>query len=143
MDFDYAVPMLDAQFVNLEQGTGIVHCAPSHGPDDFNLCLKNNIPSLYTVDSAGLYTKEIPYFTNTHIFKADPIVIEKLKVQNKLLKNDKLSHSYPHSWRSKAPLIYRATPQWFISMEKNALRKKAIKAINDTTFYPEKGKERL
>ena len=143
MDFNYDVPMLDAQFVNLEQGTGIVHCAPSHGPDDFNLCLKNNIPSLYTVDSAGLYTKEIPYFTNTHIFKADPIVIEKLKEQNKLLKNDKLSHSYPHSWRSKAPLIYRATPQWFISMEKNDLRKKAIKAINDTIFYPEKGKERL
>ena len=63
MDFNYDVPMLDAQFVNLDQGTGIVHCAPSHGPDDFNLCLKNNIPSLYTVDSAGLYTKEIPYFT--------------------------------------------------------------------------------
>jgi len=143
LGLDYNVPLLDAQFVNLDQGTGIVHCAPSHGPDDFNLCLKNNIPSLYTVDNAGLYTKEIPYFTNTHIFKADPIVIEKLKEQNKLLKNDKLNHSYPHSWRSKAPLIYRATPQWFISMQKNDLRKKAIKAINDTVFYPKKGKDRL
>ena len=69
MDFDYNVPMLDAQFVNLDQGTGIVHCAPSHGPDDFNLCLKNNIPSHYTVDNGGLYTEEIPYFTNTHIFR--------------------------------------------------------------------------
>ena len=143
MKFDYDVPMLDAQFVNLDQGTGIVHCAPSHGPDDFNLCLKNNIPSLYTVDNAGLYTKEIPHFTNTHIFKADPIVIEKLKEQSKLLKDDKLNHSYPHSWRSKAPLIYRATPQWFISMQKNDLRKKAIQAINNTVFYPNKGKERL
>ena len=143
MDFNYEVPMLDARFVNLEQGTGIVHCAPSHGPDDFNLCLKNNIPSLYTVDNSGLYTKEIPYFTGTHIFKADSIVIEKLKEQNKLLKNDKLNHSYPHSWRSKAPLIYRATPQWFISMQKNDLRKKAIKAINETIFFPDKGKERL
>jgi len=143
MGFEYDVPMLDAHFVNLEQGTGIVHCAPSHGPDDFNLCLKNNIPSLYTVDNAGHYTKEIPYFTNTHIFKADPIVIEKLKEQNKLLKTDKLNHSYPHSWRSKAPLIYRATPQWFISMQKNDLREKAIKAINDTIFYPGKGKDRL
>ncbi len=141
--FDYDVPMLEAQFVNLEQGTGIVHCAPSHGPDDFNLCLKNNIPSSYTVDNAGLYTKEIPYFQNTHIFKADPIVIEKLKEQKKLLKEDKLNHSYPHSWRSKAPLIYRATPQWFISMQKNELRKKAINAINETIFYPKKGKERL
>jgi isoleucyl-tRNA synthetase len=143
LGFDYNVPLLDAQFVNLDQGTGIVHCAPSHGPDDFNLCLKNNIPSLYTVDNAGLYTKEIPYFTNTHIFKADPMVIEKLKEQNKLLKSDKLNHSYPHSWRSKAPLIYRATPQWFISMKKNDLRKKAIEAINNTTFYPRKGKDRL
>ncbi|MDC0937651.1 isoleucine--tRNA ligase [Pelagibacteraceae bacterium] len=143
MNFNYNIPMLEAQFVNLEQGTGIVHCAPSHGPDDFNLCLKNNIPSLYTVDNAGLYTKEIPFFTNTHIFKADPIVIEKLKEHNKLLKNDKLNHSYPHSWRSKAPLIYRATPQWFISMKHNDLRKKAIKAINETEFYPKKGKDRL
>ncbi len=143
MDFKYDVPMLDAQFVNLEQGTGIVHCAPSHGPDDFNLCLKNNIPSLYTVDDAGLYTNEIPFFEKTHIFKADSIVIDKLKEQKKLLKNDKLNHTYPHSWRSKAPLIYRATPQWFISMKKNDLRKKAIKSINETDFYPKKGKERL
>ncbi len=143
MKFEYDVPMLDAQFVNLDQGTGIVHCAPSHGPDDFNLCLKNNIPSLYTVDSSGLYTKEIPFFENTHIFKADVIVIEKLKEQKKLLKNDKLNHSYPHSWRSKAPLIYRATPQWFISMQHNSLRQKAIKSINETIFYPKKGKERL
>ncbi len=143
MNFDYDIPMLEASFVDLEQGTGIVHCAPSHGPDDFNLCLKNNIPSSYTVDNAGLYTKEVPYFTNTHIFKADPLVIEKLKEQNKLLKDNKLHHSYPHSWRSKAPLIYRATPQWFISMEKNSLRNKAIKAIKNTAFYPEKGKDRL
>ncbi len=143
MKFDYDIPMLEAGFVDLEQGTGIVHCAPSHGPDDFNLCLKNNIKSSYTVDNAGLYTSEVPYFTNTHIFKADTLVIEKLKEQFKLLKNDKLHHSYPHSWRSKAPLIYRATPQWFISMEKNSLRDKAIKAINNTNFYPKKGKERL
>jgi len=143
MNYNYDVPMLDGQFVNLDQGTGFVHCAPSHGADDFNLCLKNNIPSLYTVDNAGLYTKEIPHFTGTHIFKADPVVIEKLKEQNKLLKNNKLTHSYPHSWRSKAPLIYRATPQWFISMKKNNLRDKAVKAINQTTFYPNKGKDRL
>jgi isoleucyl-tRNA synthetase len=141
--FDFDVPMLEARFVTLEQGTGIVHCAPSHGPDDFNLCLKHSIPSKYTVDNSGYYTSEIPFFTKTHVFKADPIVIDKLKELKKLLKNDKLQHSYPHSWRSKAPLIYRATPQWFISMEKNSLRDKAIKAIGDTTFYPTKGKERL
>ncbi len=141
--YNYDVPLLDAKFVTLEQGTGIVHCAPSHGPDDFNLCLKNNISSKYTVDNSGLYTTEVPGFTGTHIFKADPLVIEKLKKENKLLNDDKLKHSYPHSWRSKAPLIYRATPQWFISMEENSLRNKAIKAINETNFYPKKGKERL
>jgi len=143
LGFDFDVPMLDARFVTLEQGTGIVHCAPSHGPDDFNLCLKHNIPSKYTVDNSGYYTNEIPFFSKTHVFKADPIVINKLKELKKLLKNDKLQHSYPHSWRSKAPLIYRATPQWFISMEKNSLRNKAIKAIGETTFYPPKSKERL
>ena len=141
--YDYDIPMLDARFVNLDQGTGIVHCAPSHGPDDYNLCLKNNIQSKYTVDNSGLYTDEIPYFAKTHIFKADAKIIEKLKDEKKLLKDDTMRHSYPHSWRSKAPLIYRATPQWFISMEKNSLRKKAIKAINETSFFPEKGKERL
>ena len=101
----------------LEQGTGIVHCAPSHGPVDFNLCLKNNIPSLYAVDNL-VYIPRRYLILQIHVFKADPIVIEKLKEQNKLLKSDKLNHSYPHSWRSKAPLIYRATPQWFISCKK-------------------------
>ena len=143
LGYDYDVPMLEARFVTLEQGTGIVHCAPSHGPDDFNLCLKHKIPSKYTIDNSGYYTDEIPYFTKTHVFKADPIVIDKLKDVKRLLKNDKLQHSYPHSWRSKAPLIYRATPQWFISMEKKSLRDKAIKAIGETAFYPPKGKERL
>jgi isoleucyl-tRNA synthetase len=143
LGFNYDVPMFESRFVTLEQGTGIVHCAPSHGVDDYNLCLKHNIPSKYTVDNSGYYTKEIPFFEKIHVFKADPIVIDKLKNEKKLLKNDKLQHSYPHSWRSKAPLIYRATPQWFISMEKNSLRSKAIKAISETSFYPAKGKARL
>ncbi|MDB9799470.1 isoleucine--tRNA ligase [Pelagibacteraceae bacterium] len=143
LGYNFDVPMYEARFVNLDQGTGIVHCAPSHGPDDFNLCLKHNIQSKYTVDNAGYYTSEIPKFEKLHVFKADPIIIEKLKEEKKLLKNDKMQHSYPHSWRSKAPLIYRATPQWFISMEKNSLRNKAIKSINETTFFPSKGKERL
>ena len=82
LGYNFEVPMLEAGFVNLEQGTGIVHCAPSHGPDDFNLCLKHNIPSKYTIDNAGYYTDEIPYFNKTHVFKADPIVIDKLKEVN-------------------------------------------------------------
>ncbi|MDC3119372.1 isoleucine--tRNA ligase [Candidatus Pelagibacter sp.] len=143
LGYDYDIPMLEARFVTTEQGTGIVHCAPSHGPDDFNLCLNNGIKAIETVDGDGKYTKHVSLFEGLHIFKANPIVIEKLKEQKKLLSNGELLHSYPHSWRSKAPLVHRATPQWFISMESHKLRDKALKAINDTTFYPSKGKERL
>jgi len=141
--YDYEIPMLEARFVTIEQGTGIVHCAPSHGPDDFNLCINNGIKAVETVDNDGLYTKNIPNFEGTHVFKANSIIIEKLKEFKKLLSNGKLNHSYPHSWRSKAPLIHRATPQWFISMESHNLRKKALKAIDETNFYPSKGKERI
>ena len=141
--FEYEVPMLEARFVTIEQGTGIVHCAPSHGPDDFNLCLKHNIKALETVDDDGKYTKNIPLFTGQHIFKANSVVIDKLREEKNLLSNGKLEHSYPHSWRSKAPLVHRATQQWFISMESHGLRKKALKALDQTVFYPNKGKERI
>ncbi len=143
LGYTYDIPMLEARFVTTEQGTGIVHCAPSHGPDDFNLCLNNGIKAIETVDGDGKYTKNVSLFEGIHIFKANPIVIEKLKEQKKLLANGELIHSYPHSWRSKAPLVHRATPQWFISMESHKLRAKALKAIDETKFYPSKGKERL
>ncbi len=141
--YNYDIPMLEAEFVTTEQGTGIVHCAPSHGPDDFNLCLSNGIKAIETVDGDGKYTDNVALFNGTHIFKANPIVIEKLKEQKKLLCSGELIHSYPHSWRSKAPLVHRATPQWFISMDSHDLRSKALKAIDNTIFYPKKGKERL
>ena len=141
--FKHDIPMLEALFVTTEQGSGVVHCAPSHGPDDFNLCIKNGIKAEETVDDDGRYTKNVPLFEGTHIFKANKIIIEKLKEQKKLLASGELVHDYPHSWRSKAPLVHRATPQWFISMESHGLRSKALKAINDTKFYPSKGKERL
>ena len=143
LGYDYKIPMLAARFVTTEQGTGIVHCAPSHGPDDFNLCLSNGIKAVETVDGDGKYTNNVLLFEGLHIFKSNKIVIEKLKEQKKLLFNGELTHSYPHSWRSKAPLVHRATPQWFISMESHELRSKAIKAIDQTKFYPSKGKERL
>ena len=143
MGFEYDVPMLEGDFVTLEQGTGIVHSAPSHGPDDFNLCLKHGIKASNTMNDAGIYSNEVPFFSGTHIFKADNQVIEKLLENKSLLGNGKLQHSFPHSWRSKAPLVYRATSQWFISMEKKDLRKKALKAIDDTAFYPERGRDRI
>ena len=143
LGFDYDIPMLEARFVTTEQGTGIVHCAPSHGPDDFNLCMNNGIKAIETVDGDGKYTGNVKLFEGVHIFKANPLIIEKLKDEKKLLSNGELVHSYPHSWRSKAPLVHRATPQWFISMESHNLRSKALKAIDETNFYPSKGKERL
>ncbi|MDB3942360.1 isoleucine--tRNA ligase [Candidatus Pelagibacter sp.] len=143
LGYEYDIPMLEARFVTTEQGTGIVHCAPSHGPDDFNLCLNHGIKAVETVDGDGKYTENVHMFEGNHIFKANPIVIEKLKEQKNLLTNGELIHSYPHSWRSKAPLVHRATPQWFISMESHKLREKALKALDETTFYPSKGKERL
>ena len=141
--YDYEIPMFEAKFVTTEQGSGIVHCAPSHGPDDFNLCLKHGIKALETVDDDGKYTKNIPKFEGIHIFKANSIIIENLREQKNLLANGKLNHSYPHSWRSKAPLVHRATAQWFISMESHDLRKKSLKAIDETMFYPSKAKERI
>ncbi|WP_440938753.1 isoleucine--tRNA ligase [Candidatus Pelagibacter sp.] len=143
LGYEYDIPMLEARFVTTEQGTGIVHCAPSHGPDDFNLCMNNGIKAIETVDGDGRYTKNVALFEGMHIFKSNSIVIERLKDQKKLLSSGELVHSYPHSWRSKAPLVHRATPQWFISMDSHKLRNKALKAIDETTFYPSKGKERL
>ena len=142
LGYNFDIPMLEANFVTLEQGTGIVHCAPSHGPDDFNLCLKHGMKAIETVNNDGRYTKNIPIFEGTHVFKADEIIIQNLREQ-KSFRNGTLVHSYPHSWRSKAPLVHRATPQWFISMESHKLREKALKSIDQTEFYPEKGKARI
>ena len=143
MGYEYDVPMLEGDFVTLEQGTGIVHAAPSHGPDDFNLCLKHGIKASNTINDGGLYSEEVIFFSGVHIFKADNQVIKKLSEHKSLLGSGKLQHSFPHSWRSKAPLVYRATSQWFISMEKKELRKKALKAIDNTNFYPERGRARI
>jgi len=143
LGYNFDVPMFEANFVTLEQGTGIVHCAPSHGPDDFNLCLKHGMKAVETVNNDGRYTKNILVFEGTHVFKADEIIIKNLQEQKNLLGSGTLVHSYPHSWRSKAPLVHRATPQWFISMESHKLRKKALDSIDKTTFYPEKGKARI
>ena len=143
LGYTFDVPMLEANFVTLDQGTGIVHCAPSHGPDDFNLCLKNGMKAIETVNDDGRYTKNIPVFEGTHVFKADEIIIKNLQEQKMLLGSGSLLHSYQHSWRSKAPLVHRATPQWFISMESHKLRKKALDSIDKTVFFPDKGKERI
>jgi len=141
--YNFIVKALAGDFVNLEQGTGIVHIAPGHGVDDYNIGLKNGVDIVQTVEDDGKYNEHAIGFEGEHVYKVDIKITDKLRELKKLLHLGTLRHSYPHSWRSKAPLIFRNTPQWFISMEKQDLRKKALKSIDDTVFYPPQGQTRL
>ena len=141
--YDFDVPVFEGDFVTADAGTGFVHIAPGHGEDDYHLGLANNVTIPETVDGDGKYYAHVPLFAGKHVFKIDPDMLAALKDAGALLANGKLVHSYPHSWRSKAPLIFRNTPQWFISMEKNDLRKKALAAIEATKWVPALGKNRI
>ena len=142
--YEFDVPLLPADFVTTDQGTGMVHIAPSHGADDFELGLAHGLEVPDTVAEDGLYTRHVPLFEGLHVFKAGEPVIEALIKNGSLLSQAKLTHSYPHSWRSKAPLIFRAAPQWFIPMEGDGkLREKALTAISDTRWVPSAGENRI
>ncbi len=143
LGYDFIVKPFHGDFVNLEQGTGVVHIAPGHGDDDYVLGIENNVDIIQTVQDDGKYNKHAVGFEGEHIYKVDHKIADKLEEFSKLLFKGTLRHSYPHSWRSKAPLIYRNTPQWFISMEKNNLRDIALKSIDETIFYPPQGQTRL
>ncbi len=148
--YDFDVPLLPGDFVTATDGTGFVHIAPGHGADDFELGQKHGIPVPETVAADGTYYPSVPLFAGRHVFwpngktgDANKAVIEALKGASALLGEAPLVHSYPHSWRSKAPLIFRTTPQWFIGMERNELRKKALDALDVTRFYPPQGQNRI
>ena len=141
--YDFDVPALAAHFVEIDTGTGFVHIAPGHGADDWELGIKNGIPVVDTVEGDGLFMDHVPLFAGQHVFKVNASVVEKLTEVGALVASGKLVHSYPHSWRSKAPLIFRNTAQWFISMENTGLRAKALDAIEGTRFVPAAGKARL
>ncbi|MBO4313992.1 MAG: class I tRNA ligase family protein, partial [Desulfovibrio sp.] len=111
--------------VTLDAGTGCVHTAPGHGREDYEVGLKYGLDIYAPLDDAGCYYKDVEFFGGMNVFEANPLVIEKLKETGALLNAGKIAHSYPHCWRCKNPVIFRATPQWFISMEKNGLREKA------------------
>ncbi len=143
LGYDFIVKPFHGDFVNLEQGTGVVHIAPGHGDDDYVLGIENNVDIIQTVQDDGKYNQHAVGFEGEHIYKVDHKIADKLEEFSKLLFKGTLRHSYPHSWRSKAPLIYRNTPQWFISMEKNNLRDIALKSIDETIFYPPQGQTRL
>ena len=144
-------PVFLADYVGLDAGTGIVHCAPAYGVDDFNSCMKNGLSVadvLNPVQSNGVYAESLPFFGGLHIWKANPVIVDKLAEVGALFSHEKIQHSYMHCWRHKTPLIYRATAQWFVGMDLKpeggpSLRESALKAIEDTAFYPDWGKARL
>ncbi|MFL2661038.1 MAG: isoleucine--tRNA ligase [Alphaproteobacteria bacterium] len=143
LGFDFLVRLYEGQHVTAESGSGFVHIAPNHGLEDFEVGIENKLDNSPTVDENGLYTDNIPFFEGIHVFKADDQVIAELKNNNKLISCNDYLHSYPHSWRSKAPLIFRATSQWFISLEKKGLRKKALEEIEKVKWIPSNSKNRI
>jgi isoleucyl-tRNA synthetase len=141
--YDFDVPLLPGDHVTAEDGTGFVHTAPGHGAEDFVVGQAHGIEAPQTVGPDGLFYDHVALFAGDHVYKVNGKVADTLQEAGALLKRGTITHSYPHSWRSKAPLIFRNTPQWFISMDTNDLRQKALDAIDKTAFYPEAGRNRL
>lgn len=132
-----------ADYVTLDTGTGCVHIAPGHGQEDYESGLKYNLDVYAPVNAEGKFTEDVPFFAREFVFTANKAIIEKLKEVNALLHEGEITHSYPHCWRCKKPVIFRATEQWFISVENNNLRKKALEAIDKVTWIPNWGKNRI
>lgn len=135
--------LLAADFVTAEAGTGFVHIAPAHGEDDFQLGLQNDLELRSKVMGNGVYEKDMPVVGGMHVYKAGKVVVDTLEERGMLQATYAIEHEYPHSWRSKKPVIYRTTPQWFVSLEKDDLRQKALDVIESKNWYPEKCKKRL
>lgn len=150
-------PLYLADYVSDADGTGIVHSAPAYGVDDFNSCVAHGLAYddiLNPVQGNGVYTDELPLFGGQHIWKACPVIIDTLREHGRLMATVGITHSYPHCWRHKTPVIYRAAAQWFVRMDEGegifttdkapkTLRQLALDAIEQTAFYPENGRARL
>jgi isoleucyl-tRNA synthetase len=132
-----------APYVTLEAGTGCVHTAPGHGQEDYESGVQYGLEIYSPVDDDGRFTKDVLFFAGQFVFDANEAVNKKLAEVGALLKEEPMVHSYPHCWRTNDPIIFRATEQWFISMEKTELRKNALKAINEVTWIPPWGKDRI
>ena len=148
--YDFDVPLLAGGHVTLDQGTGFVHIAPGHGADDWALGTAHGIEVPQTVGEDGAYLDHVPVFAGARVLTdagaegdANGRVVEALAASGRLLARGRLTHSYPHSWRSKAPLIFRNTRQWFVSMEACGLRRKALAAIDATRWLPPSGQARI
>ncbi len=149
-DLNFRHPFIDrrsvvvfADYVTKDVGTGAVHTAPGHGEEDYVTGLQYGLDVYSPVDEKGMLSKDIPYFGGLNVFDANAIIIEKLKEMGVLLFSEPIEHSYPHCWRCKRPVIFRATEQWFVSMEANDLRKNALAAIDTVEWIPAWGKERI
>ena len=141
--YDKQVPIILGDHVTAEAGTGAVHTAPGHGQDDFTVGLKYDLEVYNPVGSNGVFLPDTEIFAGQSVFKANPAVIELLIENGALLKHIDIQHSYPHCWRHKSPIIFRATPQWFVSMDQNGLRDAAMQAITETNWMPEWGQKRI
>ena len=140
---DINVPVILADHVTTDSGTGIVHTAPGHGQEDYVAGQAYGLEVANPVGANGVYLPDTPIFAGQHVFKANPNVIELLQEKGALLHHHALEHSYPHCWRHKTPIIFRATPQWFISMDKAGLRKDSIAEIKKTQWLPGWGESRI
>ncbi len=140
---DRLSPVILGDFVTIEEGTGIVHIAPGHGEEDYEVGLKYGLPVYAPVDDRGNFTEEAGDLKGEFVFKANERIVKILEERNALLFKEKHSHSYPHCWRCKKPVIFRATEQWFISMEKNDLRKKCLEEIERVKWIPSWGRDRI
>lgn len=129
--------------VTLEQGTGCVHTAPGHGQDDYIVGLKYGLEPYNPVNSAGVFVPEVEHFAGMFVRKANPEIVEKLRQDGFLILHADIKHSFPHCWRCRQPIIFRATNQWFIAMDKKDLRKNALAGIDRTKWIPEWGRERI
>ncbi|MGL5250678.1 MAG: isoleucine--tRNA ligase [Enterovibrio sp.] len=141
--YDFDVPAILGEHVTTDSGTGIVHTAPGHGQDDFVVGQKYQLEVANPVGSNGVYLPDTLFFAGQHVFKANDSVIEKLKECGALLHHFAYEHSYPHCWRHKTPIIFRATPQWFVAMDKQGLRAQALSEIKKVQWVPEWGEQRI
>ncbi len=135
--------IINGELVTLEAGTGCVHIAPGHGQEDYEVGLKYGLEVYSPVDDEGRFIREVPFFSGINVFEANGLINQKLKELGALLREEMIEHSYPHCWRCKNPVIFRATEQWFISMDQDDLRKRALKSIDEVEWIPRWGRERI
>jgi isoleucyl-tRNA synthetase len=136
-------PIILADYVSLEDGTGAVHTAPGHGDEDYQSGLQYDLPILSPVDRKGRFTQDAGEFAGLEVFEANPSILDKLRNDGYLLKDEKIDHSYPHCWRCKNPVIFRATEQWFISVDHAGLRDRALEEIRKVQWIPDWGEIRI